>query len=267
MANRRVLVKRRNAARNIRKITRTMQLIATARFQAVHSAAVAGRPYTDKLAELVEKLARAAEGLDHPLMHVPSENRRRVLLVLSSNRGLCGGYNANVLRAALRHLEESSLLQETGDRVLQEDGSRILLESKVDAGETEVHMVGRKGASYFRFLGQAIEREISDISDSPRFEEVEPLANELMNRFIAGEIDSVSIAYMKFVSAGKQVPTIERVLPLDRSTSAGASAALSDVSGGEAGGGTGQAAQHQIEYEFSPSPKRSSPSFCRRRSG
>lgn len=219
MANRRVLVKRRKAARNIRKITRTMQLIATARFQAVHSAAVAGRPYTDKLAELVEKLARAAKGLDHPLMQVPDEGKRHALVVLSSNRGLCGGYNANVLRTALEHLETTK-----------------------DDGETEVHVVGKKGAAYFRFLGQQVEREVSGISDSPRFDEVEPIANELMSRFVAGEIDSVSIAYMKFISAGKQVPTIERVLPLDRSASSASPEAESESAGPE------------VEYEFSPEP-------------
>ncbi len=226
MANRRVLVKRRKAARNIRKITRTMQLIATARFQAVHSAAVAGRPYTDKLAELVEKLARAAKGLDHPLMQVPAENRRRVLLVLSSNRGLCGGYNANVLRTALEELEAG----------------------KAEGSETEVHMVGKKGIAYFRFLGRTLAQEISGVSDSPRFEEVEPLANEVMARFIAGEIDSVSIAYMKFISAGKQVPVVERVLPLERSVGDAKPEAAVE---GDAAAATGQ---REIEYEFSPEP-------------
>ena len=221
MANRRVLVKRRKAARNIRKITRTMQLIATARFQAVHSAAVAGRPYTDKLAELVEKLARAAEGLDHPLMQVPEDGKRHALVVLTSNRGLCGGYNSNVLRTALEHLAAT----------------------KSDDSETEVHVVGKKGAAYLRFVGQDVEREIENISDSPRFDEVETIANELMARFIAGEIDSVSIAYMKFVSAGKQVATIERVLPLDRTASTVST-----------GSGDATAGRHEVEYEFSPEP-------------
>uniref|UniRef100_UPI003568DF9E F0F1 ATP synthase subunit gamma n=1 Tax=Nocardioides sp. TaxID=35761 RepID=UPI003568DF9E len=96
MANRRVLVKRRKAARNIRKITRTMQLIATSRFQRAYQAAVAGRPYTDKLAELVRNLARAAEGVDHPLMRQPDEEKRAAIVVITSTRGLCGGYNANL---------------------------------------------------------------------------------------------------------------------------------------------------------------------------
>ena len=91
MANRRVLVKRRKAVRNIRKITRTMQLIATARFQATFNRAVASRPFTEKLAEIVGDLARGAEGIDHPLMKSQNPAAPAALLVLTSNRGLCGG--------------------------------------------------------------------------------------------------------------------------------------------------------------------------------
>lgn len=217
MANRRILVKRRKAARNIRKITRTMQLIATARFQSIHKAASAGRPYTDKLAELVEKLARAAKGLDHPLMQVPEQDRRRVLLVLTSNRGLCGGYNTNVMKAALAELDET----QGADR------------------ETEIYMVGKKGISYFRFLGRKLGKEMPDISDSPRFEEVEPVANELMARFVRGEVDSVSVAFMKFLSAGKQVPRVEQILPLKRSAAVA---------------GETREPKREIDYEFSPEP-------------
>ena len=215
MANRRVLVKRRKAARNIRKITRTMQLIATARFQSAYQAAVAGRPYTDKLAELVRSLAAAAEGLDHPLMATPDEERRTAVLVLTSNRGLCGGYNANLLRAALEHLAG-------------------LAASEV---ETEVHMVGKKGGSYFRFLGREMAVEHTDFGDRARFDQVEPLANELMERFIAGEIDAVDVAYNKFISTARQRPVIERLLPLS-----------GEVAAGEEG-----AAVH-AEFEFSPDP-------------
>ncbi|MGH9361528.1 MAG: F0F1 ATP synthase subunit gamma, partial [Thermoanaerobaculia bacterium] len=107
MANRRLLVKRRKAARNIRKITRTMQLIATARFQAAFNRATATKPYTRKLAELAADLSRAAgEEVSHPLLATHDEVPRAALVVLTSDRGLAGGYNAGVLRAAIAHLEE-----------------------------------------------------------------------------------------------------------------------------------------------------------------
>ncbi|MEJ2583368.1 MAG: F0F1 ATP synthase subunit gamma [Acidobacteriota bacterium] len=112
MANRRDLVKRRSAVRNIRKITRTMQLIATARFQAAHKRLVASTPFTDKLAQLVRDLAGATAGVDHPLMQVKGEGQPADLVVITSNRGLCGAYNGNVLRTAgdfLQRLEQQSL--------------------------------------------------------------------------------------------------------------------------------------------------------------
>ena len=106
MANRRVLVKRRKAVSNIRKITRTMQLIATARFQAAFNRAVAARPYTEKLAELVSDLSRSAGDIQHPLMTPVKPDAPAALVVVTSSRGLCGGYNANLLRLAQDRLEE-----------------------------------------------------------------------------------------------------------------------------------------------------------------
>ena len=98
MAKARGITKRRKAVQNIRKITRTMQLIATARFQRAFNRAVATRPYTNKLTELVRDLAATQEQIEHPLLQVNSGTGRSILLVLTSNRGLCGGYNAGLLR-------------------------------------------------------------------------------------------------------------------------------------------------------------------------
>src|SRR3954466_14183767 len=123
MANRRVLVKRRKAVRNIRKITRTMQLIATARFQAAFTRAVATRPYTEKLAELVADLSRAAGEVDHPLLETHEDVKRSALVALTSDRGPAGGYNASVLRAAVAHLDAQ----------------------QAKGIEPQVHMIGKKG--------------------------------------------------------------------------------------------------------------------------
>jgi F-type H+-transporting ATPase subunit gamma len=216
MANRRVLVKRRKAVRNIRKITRTMQLIATARFQAAFNRAVATRPYTEKLAELVADLSRAAGNVDHPLLKTHDEVPRSALVVLTSDRGLAGGYNASVLRSALGHLDQQAAQGIT----------------------TDVHMVGKKGIAYFRFLRRAVAEQTSGIGDKPRFEQVEGIANDLMDRFIRGEIASVHVAYMKFLSAGQQRPVVVQLLPL----------APDAAEGGEAG-------PAPVQYEFSPDPK------------
>jgi F-type H+-transporting ATPase subunit gamma len=193
MANRRVLVKRRDAIRNIHKITRTMQMIANARFQAAFKRAVASKPYTEKLSKLVEDLAKAAKGIDHPLMREPEEGGASLVLVITSTRGLCGGYNGNILRNA-------------GEHVL---------------------------------AGWPMDREITDIGEVPRFDQVEPLANEMMERFIKGEIRSVDVAYMKFISTGKQIPVVERLLPL---------------SGLEPEDAEQAPAEAEVQYEFSPDP-------------
>ncbi len=229
MANRRELVKRRRATTNIRKITRTMQLIATARFQSAFNRAVAGRPYADKLAEMVADLARAARDIEHPLMATNADAPARALVVLTSNRGLCGGYNAHVLRRALDFIEEES-------------GSDAKL---------RIHMVGKKGASYFRFLGREVFEAITSIGDKPRFADVLPLANELIAGFTAGELASVDVAYMKFESAGRQEAVVERLLPL-RGRSLEEAAALDESGSGE--GKEGAPANREVQYEFSPSP-------------
>lgn len=218
MANRRMLVKRRQAAQNIRKITRTMQLIATARFQAAHQRAVAGQPYAEKLAEMVADLGRAAKGIDHPLMKTNDEIDRSSVLVLTSTRGLCGGYNANVLRTA------TSFLDEVGER----------------GAETETRVVGKKGVNYFRFVGRDIDEAITEIGETPRFDQVEPIANAIIDAFVRGEISSANVVYMKFLSAGRQTPVVEQLLPL----------AVDEPAGEE-----GAASQREIQYEFSPDPR------------
>ena len=215
MANRRVLVKRRKSVRNIRKITRTMQLIATARFQAAFNRAVATKPYTEKLAELVADLSRAAGNVEHPLLQTHDDVKASALVVISSDRGLAGGYNSNVLRAAVGHIEEQR-------------GRGV---------EPRVHMVGRKGINFFKFLRREVADQTTGLGDKPRFEQIEPIANDLMDRFIRGEIASAHVAYMRFHSAGVQRPAVVQLLPLSPEQQQGEEEA------------------RPVEYEFSPDPK------------
>lgn len=217
MANRRILVKRRKAVRNIRKITRTMQLIATARFQAAFNRATATKPYTEKLAELVADLSGAAGDVSHPLLEAREGASRSALLVLTSMRGLCGGYNANVLRTAIAHLDEAATAGRT----------------------TEVHMVGKKGIAYFRFLKRETAQRITHIGDTPRFEPVQEIANNLMARFSTGELAAVHVTYMRFISAGQQRPMTLQLLPIAKD------AASQETAGRSSG----------VAYEFSPAPR------------
>ena len=192
MANRRVLVKRRKSIRNIRKITRTMQLIATARFQASFNRAVAARPFTEKLAELVADLARAGGGLDHPLLKTRNPAAPAAVIVISSSRGLCGGYNSGILRTALGFLEER----------------------QASGASSEVTVFGKKGIAYFRFIKQPFIEPTALISEAPRFDQVAPIANSLIQRFLDGEISAVYVTYMRFLSASRQRPETIQLLPL-----------------------------------------------------
>lgn len=229
MANRRAIVKRRKAVRNIKKITRTMQLIATARFQAAMNRAVASRPYTDKLAEMVGELGRAAGsgsqggGMDHPLLEARETEARSVLVLLTSDRGLAGGYNAHVLRAAIEHLDRKA-----GEGV-----------------ETEVWMVGKKGISAFRFRRRATHRTEIGFDDKPRFARVEPLASELIEAFVLGRIDSVYVGYMRFDSPGRQIPQVVRLLPIGAEK-------LAEEADEQAAGARGKT---RPLYEVLPSPE------------
>jgi len=218
LANARIIVKRRKSVRNIRKITRTMQLIATARFQAAYSRAMATKPYAERLAELVADLSNAVgEETTHPLMLAQGNAKRSAVVVLTSSRGLCGGYNTGVLRAAIGHLDNEA----------------------AKGVENEVSMVGKKGIGYFRFLRRPMLEQITHIGDAPRFEQVEPMANALMGRFLQGEICSAFVVYMRFYSAGRQKPAVMQLLPLTN----------------EAGVKQTDGRESTVQYEFSPIAK------------
>jgi F-type H+-transporting ATPase subunit gamma len=229
MAKPRQIVKRRKAVRNIRKITRTMQLIATARFQAAQNRATATKPYTEKLSEMVGDVAAVAGNIDLPLLRTNDDAKETATVVLTSNRGLCGGYNANVLKKSIEHLKG--------------------IES--EAMTSHVHMVGKKGVSYFKFLNRPVGKTVTNIDDKPQFDQVAGIADELMDSFEAGRIRSAEVVYMQFLSAGVQRPAVVTLLPL-------ASGESDEQSTGEDGKGDGETKGKvgpSVEYEFSPDPK------------
>src|SRR4051794_27175034 len=179
MAKARAIVKRRKAVRNIRKITKTMQMIATAKFQKSLKRAVGTKPYTQKVRELVRELAGSVGNVSHPLLRRPGtggdaadggggERTGRVaLLVITSNRGLAGAYNGSVPRAAIAFIR-------------QQEG----------AGQTvDVYACGKKAVSFFNFQRRKIARRVESV-DTPRYADVEALANEFMTAFTGGQVDA-----------------------------------------------------------------------------
>jgi F-type H+-transporting ATPase subunit gamma len=195
MAKARAIVKRRKAVRNIRKITKTMQMIATAKFQKSLKRAVGTKPYTLKVRELVRELAASVGDVEHPLLRKPSaEDRtnRIALVIITSNRGLAGAYNGNVLRMATAFYARQK-----------------------EAGKTiELYVAGKKGVAYVNFRKLPITEKLDQIGDPPKFIEVEKLGQHLMDRFVRGELDAVHVAYMNFISTGTQRPDVMTLLPL-----------------------------------------------------
>jgi len=217
MAKARAIVKRRKAVRNIRKITRTMQLIATARFNQAHKRAQATKPYTEKITEVVGELSGAIEGqVDHPLLRVNKGTGRTALLVITSNRGLCGGYNSRVWAAGLEHF-----------RARESSGMKV-----------DLHLIGKKAVGYARFRGLPTSSTNIRIEDKPQFRDVEPIARGFIEQYANMELDSVYVAHMKFISVGRQTPELLQLLPLQQMTPDDAESEPAE----------------QVEYDFMPEP-------------
>jgi F-type H+-transporting ATPase subunit gamma len=193
MAKARAIIKRRKAVKNIAKITKTMNMIATARFKKAFDRAVAARPYTDKLKELLNELASAGLTYTHPLLEKHEPAKKTTVLVITGNRGLCGGYNAAILREA-----------------------NALLRAEQEAGrEATLDVAGKRGVNFFKFSRRPYRRTYFQFEDKPRYEEVEPIAKGLIEAYTAGETDRVFVVYMKFLSAGRQRATAVQLLPLE----------------------------------------------------
>jgi F-type H+-transporting ATPase subunit gamma len=221
-ANTRTLVNRRKAVRNIARITRTMELIATARFKKALDRASEAEAYTRQIGELAADLSSSAGNITHPLLEKRDNPKTALLLVICSNRGLCGGYNGAILR-------------EAGARIRQYDADGIT---------RKLELSGKRAITWFRYQRVAADQTYTQFEDKPKYEEVEPIAERYMKMFIAHEVDRVDVAYMRFFNAARQAPVVETLLP------------LSSVSV-ETRRGTPAPTQpaKPVEYEFLPSAR------------
>ena len=217
MAKAREIKKRIKAVGNIKRITKTMQMIATSKFARAQQAATASKPYTEGIFELVTELAQRAGNISHPLINGPERGfkpgAKQVVLIMTSNRGLCGPYNGSILRLAMRHLRETGI-----EKSIRE-------------------VVGKKGAGALKFAGISVDANHIHFGDAPKVEDVAKLAESYMDRFQKGEITGVTVISMRFISTSRQRPEVLQLLPLKPP------AAMGDAA--EARGTTQQ-------YEFSP---------------
>jgi F-type H+-transporting ATPase subunit gamma len=192
MAKARALDKRRKSIRNIRKITRTMELIATARYKKAMDRATAATAFTRRITQIVTDLAHAGLEVSHPLLEAHDKNERAILLVLTANRGLCGGYNGAVFRTAVARYEE--------------------LKQLFPHLETEV--AGKRGIAAAKFRKVQLAQAYTQFNDQPQFAEVDAIATRYLEAYATQKLDRLDVAYTKFLSSSKQVATVETLLPL-----------------------------------------------------
>jgi F-type H+-transporting ATPase subunit gamma len=200
MAKARALDRRRKSIRNIRKITRTMELISTARFKRAMDRAIAATAYTRRMTALVSHLRSSGLELTHPLLQPRPETAQATLLVLTGNRGLCGGYNAGVLRLAVARLQELQGLAGAP--------------AAVAAGRVRLEVSGKRGISAFRFRRIPCDERFTHFEDKPGFGEVELLANRYLEAYAARRLDRLDVVYTRFENLSRQHATVETLLPL-----------------------------------------------------
>jgi len=192
MAKGRELKGRIKSVENTRKITRTMEMVATSKMKRAQDRVVAARPYALALADVISSLYSPELAERFPLLRQPAEPRRVALIVLTSNRGLAGGFNANLIKAARVQIAE-----------IEKAGTKV-----------EVHVIGKKGIGYFKYVGRELASQRIDVTDRPTAENASEIVDALMAEYIAGDLDGVYVTYAKFVSALSTPPTTERILPV-----------------------------------------------------
>jgi F-type H+-transporting ATPase subunit gamma len=192
MAGARDVKRRIKSVENTRKITRTMELVATSKLKRATDRVGAARPYADALAEIVRSLYAPELAEKYPLLRQADQPKRAAILLLTANRGLAGAFNANLIKEARRQLQDLR-------------GRGI---------ETELHVVGKKGMTYFRFRKEPMASTRTDIGDNPTIDDAEAIIAPLRRGFVEGELDAVYLVNAQFRSAMSAPPGTRTVLPI-----------------------------------------------------
>lgn len=183
---------------NTKQITKAMEMVAAAKLRRAQEAAVAARPYTDKMKEVISSIASGSGSGKHPML-ISRPIKRTGYLVITSDRGLAGGYNANILRKVLNTIKENHK----------------------SSDEYAVFVIGRKGRDFFKRRNIALVEEITGLSDSPKFSDIKEIAAKAVQGYAAGTFDELYLAYNEFYNAITQVPTLKRLLPLGQIQASG----------------------------------------------
>jgi F-type H+-transporting ATPase subunit gamma len=201
------------SVQNTRQITKAMEMVAASKLRKAQEKAEAARPYSEKLKDVVSSIAAGTQGTQHPML-VSRPVKKTAYMIVTSDRGLAGGYNANILRKV----------------------TMLIAERHQSKDEYGLFVIGRKGRDFLRRRDYPIVEEVTEISDTPKFADIKSIANAAVQKFEEGEFDELYICYNRFVNAITQVPTVDRLLPMD------------------AVGNSGQQGV-SASYEYEPSPE------------
>ena len=190
--NTKAIRKRIKSVTSTRKITKTMEMVATSKLKRAQDAVLASGPYADLLLSVMgEVAARVEDKSAFPLLRETPEPKRTLVFIMTANRGLCGGFNSNLIRKG-----------------------RDVVRAETAAGRTPVvYMAGKKGIAAFRFQGIPIEKKFTDLPDRPGYADAQRLADALTGPFLAGEVDRVLVVYPQFRSLASQPPTVMTLCP------------------------------------------------------
>ena len=192
MAKGRELKGRIKSVENTRKITRTLEMVATSKMKRAQDRVVAARPYATALADVISSLYSSELAERFPLLRQPAQQTKVAVILLTSNRGLAGAFNANLIKEARARIAE-----------FEARGVQV-----------ELHIIGKKGLGYFKYIGRAIASQRLDISDRPSADDAASIVDGIMADYVAGNLDGVYVVYSKFVSALSTPPSTDQVLPV-----------------------------------------------------
>jgi F-type H+-transporting ATPase subunit gamma len=186
------------SVQNTRKITRTMELVATSKLKRAQDRVVAARPYAEALREVLADLVTPELSAQFPLLRRPAPPAkggptRAAVIMVTSNRGLAGAFNSNLIKEARRRIEQ-----------LEAEGYTV-----------EIHAIGKKGAGFFKYLKRPLAADRQDIGDKPTADHAASVVAPLIAAYEAGQLASVDLVYAKFVSALTTPPTVVRILPVE----------------------------------------------------
>ena len=182
------------SVQSTQKITKAMEMVATSKMRKTQDRMAASRPYSETIRSVISHVSKASIGYKHPFL-VERDVKKVGILVISTDRGMCGGLNVNLFKTTLNQIKDW----------------------KSQNATTELGLIGSKGISFFRSLGFNVKSQLSGLGDNPSLEELIGVANSMFDAYRNGEIDAVYIAYNKFVNTMSQKPVVQQLVPLPES--------------------------------------------------